>query len=109
MARHAQGLAEVVPDIDVVAVDGDMARWPEVPNVSRIVSRPGLPFYAQMLRGVGVDGGLGTAWIREAARVTARLGRVVVTDAPEDAGQILEAAGMSVLAQEPGTVVAARA
>jgi hypothetical protein len=55
-----------------------------------------------------VDGGLGARWIREAARVVARLGRVVVTDAPETAQTALLGAGLKVLAAEGGTVVAAR-
>jgi hypothetical protein len=109
VARYAHGVAAIVPGVDLVAVDGDSRRWPESERVSRIVSRPGLPFHSGMLRGVAVDGTLGVDWIREATRVTARLGRVVVTDAPEETSAELERAGLTVMAAEGGTVVAARA
>jgi len=109
LARHAPGLAGIIDGVEIVAVDGDMRGWPETPHVSRIVSRPGLPFYGGTLRAVGVDGTLGTAWIREAARVTARLGRVVVTDAVPDTADVLGEAGFTILASEAGTIVAARA
>jgi hypothetical protein len=108
-ARLAPALVEVVPGVEVVAVDADLARWPEVERVSRLVSRPGLPFFDQTLRGVAVDGILGSGWILEAARTVARLSRVVVTSAPEEGVHVLEQAGLNVLAAEAGTIVAARA
>jgi len=109
VARHANALADIVAGVEIVAVDGDMSRWPETPHVSRMVSRPGLPFYSETLRAAAVDGALGAVWVEEAARVTARLGRVVVTDATDEAGAVLEEAGLTVLASEAGTIVAARA
>jgi hypothetical protein len=108
-ARLAPALVEMVPGVEVAAVDADLARWPEVAGVSRLVSRPGLPFFDQTLRGVAMDGALGPAWIREAARAVARLSRVVVTSAPDDGVHILEEAGLNVLAAEAGTIVTARA
>jgi len=108
VARHAAGVAAAVEGVEVVAVDAGLAAWPEAPRVSRMVSRPGLPFFARTLRGVVVDGALGVTWIREAGRVVARLSRVVVVDAPDEARSVLEEAGLQVLAEEPGTVVAAR-
>jgi hypothetical protein len=108
-ARLAPALVEVVPGVEVAAVDADLDRWAEVPRVSRLVSRPGLPFFDQTLRGVAVDGTLGSGWIREAARTVARLSRVVVTSAPEDGVRDLRQAGLNVLAAEAGTIVAARA
>lgn len=108
-ARLAPALVELVSGVEVAALDADLARWPEVPGVSRLVSRPGLPFYDQTLRGVAVDGTLGPGWLREAARVVARLSRVVVTSAPADGARVLEDVGLKVLAAEAGTIVAARA
>jgi uncharacterized protein YbaR (Trm112 family) len=108
VARHAPGVAAAVEGVEVVGVDAGLASWPETPRVSRLVARPGLPFFDRTLRGVAVDGALGEPWIREAARVTARLSRVVVTDAPDEARSVLEGEGLQVLAEEPGTVVAAR-
>jgi ribosomal protein S27AE len=107
-ARFATLLADMVPELDVVAVDGDTRTWTEHPAVSRIVSAPGLPFFSGVLRGAVVDGRLGDAMVFEAARVTASRGRTVVVHAPESTPAVLEAAGLGVLAAEAGTVVAAR-
>lgn len=108
-ARYAAWLAENVPGVEVVGLDPDLAAWPEAPRVSRIMAWPGIPVFDRVLRGVAVDGALGSRWLREAARVVARLSRVVVTQAPEDAEASLLGAGLKILAAESGTVVAARA
>jgi len=107
-ARHAAWIAEATPGVEVVALDADLAAWPQAARVSRMASRPGIPFFSRSLRAVGVDGALGTPWLVEAARVVAPLGRVVVLDAPADAGAVLAGAGVRVLASEGETVVAAR-
>lgn len=107
-ARVAAAVAERVQGVEVVALDADMARWPDAPRVSRMASRPGIPFFSRTLRGVAVDGALGARWLAEAGRVAARLSRVVVVGAPGDAGAALTAAGLTVLAEEAGTLVAAR-
>lgn len=109
VASHAAGFVQQVQGIEVAAVDGDLSAWPETPGVSRLVAGPGLPFFGRALRGAVVDGELGAAWIREAARVVAPLGRVVVVGAPEGAAGTLSEAGLVILASEGGTVVAARA
>lgn len=107
-ARHAAAVTEGIPGVEVAGLDADLARWPASPRVSRMTSRPGIPFFSRTLRGVAVDGALGAPWLLEAARVAAPLSRVVVTDAPADAGPVLAGAGLRVLASEGGTVVAAR-
>lgn len=107
-ARHAGGLAERIEGVEIVALDADMARWPEIPGVSRMAAGPGIPLFDRTLRGVAVDGALGERWLVEAARVVAPLGRVVVQDAPDGVEGILVASGLRVLATEAGTVVAAR-
>lgn len=107
-ARHAMGLTGIVPGVDVLALDADMARWPHAPRVNRLVSRPGIPLYPGTLRGVAVDGALGRRWLEEAARVVAPRGRVVVVPAGDGAESALEEAGLEILAAEDGTVVAAR-
>ncbi len=108
LSRFAVSYAGLLPDIEVVGVDADLVGWPEVPRVSRLAAGPGLPFFSRALRGVAVDGTLGLHWIRESARVVARLGHVVVVPAPEGTEAALVGEGLSVLASEGGTVVAAR-
>jgi uncharacterized protein YbaR (Trm112 family) len=107
-ARYARRLVESVTDLDAVVVDPDTAQWAEHPAVSRIAAWPGLPFFSGVLRGVVVDGRLGKGVLFEAARVTAPKCRAVVVEAGDEAGGVLEEAGLSVLAAEAGTVVAAR-
>lgn len=107
-ARHAPLLARLVEGIETVAVDPDARHWGEMPGVSRLAARPGIPVAARALRGVVVDGALGRGWIEEAARAVAHGGRVLVEDAGADAGAVLEASGLRILAVEAGTVVAAR-
>lgn len=55
-----------------------------------------------------VDGSLGLAVIHEAARICAPFGRVIVLASPPEAREVLEADGLTVLAEEAETVVAAR-
>jgi uncharacterized protein YbaR (Trm112 family) len=107
-ARNAASLAGAVEDLEVVAVDPDLRSWPDTGGVSRVVSAPGLPFFSQTLRGVVVDGRLAGGILAEAARVVSAMSRVVVVRAPDDTGAILEKAGLSILASESETVVAAR-
>ena len=98
MARYAVWLANAVPGVEVVGLDPDLVTWPDAPRVSRIMARPGIPIFDRTLRGVALDGGLGSRWIREAARVVAPLARVVVASAPDDAQAVLLGAGLKILA-----------
>ncbi|MDH3205214.1 MAG: Trm112 family protein [Gemmatimonadota bacterium] len=107
-ARYASAVTATSDDIHVVGVDADLRAWPEAPGVSRLVAAPGLPFFGSTLRAVAVDGRLGAAWVTEAARCVVPRGRVVVTRATEEAEDVLRTAGLSVLAAEAETVVAAR-
>jgi len=97
-----------VPELDAVIVDPDAAAWPERERISRVAAWPRLPFFSGTLRGVVIDGRLGRALLFEAARVTARLSRTVVVNAAREAPEVLAEAGLEVLAEERGTVVAAR-
>jgi len=107
-ARKGAAVARALTDLQIVAIDADLRSWSDVPGVSRLVAAPGLPFFSGMLRGVVVDGRLGTDLIQEACRVVAPRSRVLVERAPEGTDRILEDSGLTVLAREPETVVAAR-
>ena len=100
------GLASLLDDIHVVGADADLARWPADPAWSRIVSHPGIPFFSRTLRGVVIDGRLDRHWFEEAARVIAPMSRVVVVNAATTASEWLQAAGLSIMADESGRVVA---
>ncbi len=107
-AALAAALAQRVESIHTVGVDADLGTWDDAPGVSRLVARPGLPFFSRSLRGVAVDARLGRSWIEEAARTVAPLSRVVVTDAPPEGSEWVRHAGLEVLAAEADTVVAER-
>jgi uncharacterized protein YbaR (Trm112 family) len=107
-ARYARALTRAAEEIHVVAVDSDLRLWAEAPRISRVVAGPGLPFFSATLRAVGMDGRLGPSWLAEAARVVVPRGRVVVTHAPEGTEDALREVGLTVLAAEAETVVAAR-
>lgn len=100
------GLAALREDIQVVGADADLARWPADPAWSRIVSHPGIPFFSRTLRGVVIDGRLDRHWFEEAARVIAPMSRVVVVNAATTAHEWLQVAGLSIMADESGRVVA---
>ena len=107
-ARHVSALSTSSEDILVVGVDADLRDWPEAPRISRLVATPGLPFFGSTLRAIAVDGRLGSVWLAEAARAAVPGGRIVVTRAPEGTDEALRSLGLSVLATEAETVVAAR-
>ncbi len=107
-ARLAAVFGSLIGDLHLVAVDADSRSWPEHPQVSRMVSAPGLPFFDRSLRGVVVDGRLGNAILIDAARTIAPRSRLVVLSATGQTREVLEEAGLSVLAEEGETVVAAR-
>lgn len=107
-ARLAAQVAERIEDVHVMALDSDMKSWRESSDVSRLASEPGIPVFSRSLRGIVIDGRLGPEWLSEAARAVAPLSRVVVTHAPGSAQSILEDEGLSTLASEAETVVAAR-
>ncbi|MDE0899738.1 MAG: hypothetical protein OSA81_12025 [Longimicrobiales bacterium] len=107
-AAYAYHLAARVEDLAVVAF-GEVTRfWTDAGTVSRVASAPGLPFFSRKMRGIVVDGSLGLAVIHEAARICAPFGRVIVLASPPEAREVLEADGLTVLAEEAETVVAAR-
>ena len=107
-ARFAARLVAHVEHLQAVAIDADARSWPEHEGVSRIAAAPGLPFFSRTLRGVVVDGRLGSGVVFEAARVTAPMSRVVVVHGREDSASVLEEGGLHILAEEAETVVAAR-
>ena len=107
-ASFAAPIAEAVSDLMVVAVDPETRRWPAHDDVTRMVASPGLPFFDRTLRGAVVDGALGPAMLFEACRCTAPMSRVVVLNAGADVPTVIEEAGLSVLASEGETIVAAR-
>ena len=107
-AVFAAPISETVEDLMVVAVDPETRCWASRPNVTRMVASPGLPFFDRALRGVVVDGKLGSALLFEACRCIAPMSRVVVLGAKPEAEEVILEAGLSLLAADQDVMVASR-
>ena len=105
-AALGAGLAALLDNIQVVGMDADLGTWSGDPSWNRIVSHPGIPFFSCTLRGVVIDGRLSRQWFEEAARVIAPVSRVIVVNAAPTATEWLQDAGLEIMADESGRVVA---
>lgn len=111
---HAEALAGMIEDIEVIAahVDGDtgpgsMAR----PGVNRMwIMRDAarLPLASGKVPAVALTGTATAGLLEEAVRVLSAVGRLVLDPAPADAEERLAAHRLRVLAKEGDTIVAAR-
>jgi uncharacterized protein YbaR (Trm112 family) len=101
-AAQAAGVAAVVPEIEVVVVDG----WAGE-RVSRVRVGEVLPLRSRSLRGVALTGDR-VSLLDEGARVLGPEGRLVLEPAPARARERLDAAGLTVLVDEGETLVSTR-
>lgn len=108
LAAFAEPLAEMLDEVEVVAVGPWTRNRPERPGVSRLAAGSKLPFFSRSLRGVAVSGEEAQRHLDEAVRVTSDMARVVVVDAPADTAHRLDVAGLEVVLDEQGVVVASR-
>jgi uncharacterized protein YbaR (Trm112 family) len=102
MAVHAGELSSVVPDVEVVAVDGEPGARVSALRVTGV-----LPVRSRSLGGVVLSGGRAEL-LEEGARVLGPGGRLVLEPAPDDAVERVAAAGLVVVVEEGGAVVAER-
>ena len=110
-ARMAPGIAALVEDLEVVAVDEALAGWTEEPGVSRLATGSTLPFRSASMRGVALSGGAVDALLEEGARVLGGRGRLVLEDIPDGLDGIeerLTGLGFSIAARDDRTLVAIR-
>ncbi|MDX1674991.1 MAG: hypothetical protein R3314_09375 [Longimicrobiales bacterium] len=105
-AAHAAAVSALVEGVEVVAVLEGTEPGPAA-GVTRLRVTARLPFRDGSLRGVALTGPR-VALVAEGARVLGREGRLVLDPAPEAARSHLGAAGLTVLAEERGVMVAAR-
>lgn len=106
--RLAPALASMLEGIEVVAADASLRAWEEEKGVSRIAVRGRIPVFPRSLRGVALGGEAAESLLAEAVRAVAPLGRVVVAEAPRGTASKLEEAGLSLVLEDQGFVVAVR-
>jgi hypothetical protein len=104
---HAAPLADVLDDVEIVAIGEGLRAAPERPGVSRLMAEARLPFFSRSLRAVALDEPA-HALIQEAVRVTAPGGRVVVLDADSPSRKELESTDTTVVLDGEGVLVGIR-
>jgi uncharacterized protein YbaR (Trm112 family) len=104
-----RALAEVIDGLEVISLEphGAPAEGREGEGVSRVAAAPAsLPFASRSLRGVALAGAVPDAVLREAVRVVAPTGRLVIEGAAPGAAGRLATLGLSPLVDQEGVVVA---
>jgi len=107
-ARHAEALADLISQVEVVAVDPLLQTASEREGVSRFAMGARIPFFSSSFRGVLLDGPVEEVDLEEAARVVVPSGRVVILHGGERSSEALDGLGLSVILEEDGVVVAER-
>lgn len=106
-ADLADALAALVPGVEVVHAVGRPGDGAGEGRLSRLVAGAPLPFAPGSLRGVAL-GREAAGLVEEGVRLLAPGGRLVVEGAPAGAADGLAAAGLSVLLDQEGWLVAER-
>lgn len=104
-AADAAALAEMLPAVSVVAVDVIAAETTETARLSVLRVGRTVPLRGGTLRGVALTGDRARL-VEEGARLLGPAGRLVLDPAPEDASARVQAAGLRVLLEQDGVLVA---
>jgi uncharacterized protein YbaR (Trm112 family) len=116
-ARHAGALAELLEDLEVIAVGMADRGTDEVqaadveggmPRVNLLSAGRRLPLATARMAGVVLSGQASERLLEEGARVLSPLGRLVLLDAPADAAERLAGVGLRTIASDDRTMIAAR-
>lgn len=102
-------LSSVVPELEALTVEPAALGWPEASGLSRLLTDGrGVPLRSRSLSGVALGGEGGGALLEEGARLVGSGGRLVFLDAPAGTGRRLMDAGLGLLLEQSGAVVALR-
>lgn len=107
-ALQASAVARLVTGVEVVGLHPALQAMPQEEGVSRMVSRPGIPFFSGTFLGVVYSGAFDERMLLESVRVTAPFGRIAVLDSTPDARAPLESQRLQILLEEKGVLVAQR-
>lgn len=108
LAGQAEGLAELLEEVEVVGVHPGLHDRDEIDGVSRIAAHAGLPFYDRMVQGVALDGVAAEVMLDEAARVVTPGGRLVVLEPSPPLRDRLGRGGLTPILDEEDVVVMER-
>lgn len=108
VALHAAAVARLVRGIEVVGIHDGLRTHPQEEGVSRMVSRPGVPFFSGTFLGVVISGELPEKWLSESVRVVSPLGRLVVWNPGPEVRAFMEGRGLEIVLEEGGVLVARR-
>ncbi|HEV2131646.1 MAG TPA: hypothetical protein VGR27_11115 [Longimicrobiaceae bacterium] len=103
-AALAPAIAALVPEVEILAADSALASLPEQPGVSRLAAGAVLPFASRSMRAVALTAS--DERLEEALRVLSPGGRIVLDPAAPGSADRLREAGLRVLLDEEGVVVA---
>ena len=104
-ARQASAVADLIADVEVIAVVRSAEGAPQGHGRSLVVSR-GIPVVPAKMAGVALTGHRIAELLENCARALKPAGRLLLDPAPDDAAQRLAPLGLRVLAHE-GTVLLA--
>ena len=107
-AELANSMRALVPEVDFARIAGTEDAYSGADDSNLILADSGLPLRGATVRGVALASGADPALVQEAARVVAPGGRVVVEGSGPEVRMRAEAAGLEVLLEDAGTLVAAR-
>lgn len=108
LASQGPALAALIPEVEIVCVDGGLREVPEEPGVSRLAAGHRLPFLSGVMRGVALVPSDDPLRLREAARILAHGSRLVALDSSAGTADELGRLNLELVLDEGGTVVARR-
>jgi uncharacterized protein YbaR (Trm112 family) len=106
LAAHAGSVARLLAGVEVVAMDPGLLHAQEEEGVSRMVGRPGLPFFSGTFLGVTVSGTVSESMVLDSIRVLNPMGRVAFHQPSEETMILLEGQKLEILLREGGVIVA---
>jgi uncharacterized protein YbaR (Trm112 family) len=107
-SSFAKALSQILPAVEMVALDSERARDEERNGVSRLVADSRIPFFPGSFRGVLLSGDVDRGTVEEGSRVLAQESRLVVLDAGDEAASWVRSQNLRVLLEEDSVVVGLR-
>jgi uncharacterized protein YbaR (Trm112 family) len=107
-ASHAQAIASMIEEIEIVTTHPGLRSADEAPGVSRIAVGSVLPFRSHTFRGIVLDGESIRSHLEEGARTLAIGGRLVVLDPTSGAAAEIREMGFDLLLEVEAALVGVR-